>query len=125
MIRVALRWLAFAVVSVAACESPPEPSRTLLDAGLDYMTSAATRRAILERALVNPDNGYAQLRLERYTDAVWGALPEWNPRVRPVTAADLGAGSPSVDATWTALPVDETAWDEAAMPERGMRPAVL
>src|SRR5262245_3248320 len=52
--------------------------------GARYVTDAAYRRAELEASLVNPNNGYSKLRLERYTESDWGALPEWNPRASPI-----------------------------------------
>jgi cytochrome c2 len=57
-----------------------------------YLDDPAFRRAELLASLVNPDDGYAALRLQRYGLA-WEALPVWNPRVLPVTVADLGTGS--------------------------------
>ena len=54
------------------------------------MTLAARRRA-LERSLTKHDNIYSRTRLGAYgrPDLGWDLLPEWNPRVRAVTAATV------------------------------------
>jgi mono/diheme cytochrome c family protein len=46
------------------------------------------RRAVLYDSLVSKDNLYARRRLASYRDDAWDALPEWNPEVSLVRAAD-------------------------------------
>jgi mono/diheme cytochrome c family protein len=72
------------VVAVAACSSPPPPTQLQR-----YLDDAEFRRAELEASLVNPDNGYSRLRLERYGRA-WEELPVWNPNVAIPEAASAG-----------------------------------
>lgn len=73
--------------------TPPEPepwSDAWLAREADlYLGSAAHRRASLEASLVNPNNIYSKQRLASYgRDTVgWDALPEWNPRSRPIDRA--------------------------------------
>ena len=73
-----------------ACEAdlaPELPIEALsaLDAGERYLGSRATRRAVLEASLVNPENSYSLRRLNAYGLAEqgeptgWDALPLWNP----------------------------------------------
>jgi hypothetical protein len=71
-----------------AGEAPPDDPQ----AGVLYLTDPAFRRLELEASLVDPSDGYAQLRLANYGLA-WEQLPVWIPRVEPVTTADLGAAS--------------------------------
>jgi hypothetical protein len=59
-----------------------------------YLGDPSFRRAEMEASLVNPSDGYATLRLERYGRA-WETLPVWSPRVEEVTTADFGAGAES------------------------------
>ena len=61
-----------------------------------YLGDAAFRRQALEASLVNPQNTYARLRLESYTEDGWGRLPLWNPRSTPVL--ELNAEPPSPEA---------------------------
>lgn len=60
--------------------------------GPAYFTDARARRASLEASLVNPSNGYSQLRLSHYASGQsgdWDSLPVWNPPASIVTAGDL------------------------------------
>jgi mono/diheme cytochrome c family protein len=57
-----------------------------------YFTDAVARRASLVRSLVNPSNGYSQLRLLHYDTGNaedWSRLPEWNAQVDVVAADEL------------------------------------
>jgi cytochrome c5 len=63
------------------------------DAGARYLADPAFRRAELAASLVDPEDGYARLRLSSYGLA-WEKLPVWTPRVEPVTTADLGKADP-------------------------------
>ena len=54
----------------------------------------AFRRTELSLSLVNPNNGYSQLRLSHYASGDandWDRLPEWNPATEPIQAAELDA----------------------------------
>src|SRR5262245_27649353 len=78
----------------AGCSGGPaagDPPRDANDLAR-YLHDADFRRAELSASLVDPTDGYAKLRLERYGKA-WEALSVWNPRVEPITTADLGAAS--------------------------------
>ncbi len=76
---------------LAACASPP--ASTSPDP-VPYLDDASYRRAQLETSIVNPLNGYSQLRREHYatgTTGDWDLLPEWNPATDPIAAAELDA----------------------------------
>src|SRR5437870_578938 len=55
-----------------------------------FLSERAYRRAVLERSIVNPGNGYSALRLTEYATEEsgeptgWDALAEWNPPLRPL-----------------------------------------
>jgi mono/diheme cytochrome c family protein len=84
-----------ALAIVSACGTPPAPAEP--DAPSPevlYLTDAAARRAALVASLVNPENGYSQLRLAHYDtgDANdWSLLPESNPRVDVIDPSELDA----------------------------------
>lgn len=80
--------------------------------GAEFVESREFRRAVLEESLVNPANGYSQLRLANYArddgggPIAWDALPVWNPPTRPSTIDDDGAtdserSAIDVDIEWT------------------------
>jgi hypothetical protein len=56
----------------------------------------------------------------QYREDRWGALPEWNPRVRRVRPSDLGNGRPVADFTWQSLDLPEV-WDKGTLIELGAR----
>ncbi len=58
-----------------------------------YLANVRHRRRVLEASLTNPDNVYSRARLSSYAldSGGWDALPEWNPRVAPVTASTVAA----------------------------------
>jgi hypothetical protein len=108
--------------SLAACQ-PTTPLEEARAAELGYVREPARRRAALVDSLVNPDNAYSALRLARYATGKpddWDALPAWNPRVAPVTLAELdvplvpGAALPAE--AHALAPPDEATWDPAAVP---------
>jgi len=74
-----------AVRQDAPPEVPPEvpPDEDLLELGRRYLADPDYRRAVLEGALVNPANRYSELRLLRYDEETWGAMPEWKPELAP------------------------------------------
>jgi len=61
-----------------------------LERGARYVDDPGFREAALAASFVDPDNGYSTLRLARYGED-WASLAAWNPPVRPLTEADLGA----------------------------------
>lgn len=56
----------------------------LMKQGQRYINDPKFRRQVLETSLVTPSNGYSQLRLMKYTENEWGALPVRWPRVLPM-----------------------------------------
>jgi len=113
-----------AAALLAACgagsRAPSEPAATDLAA---YLDDATARRSELTASLVNPANGYSELRLGHYAtgaDGDWDRLPEWNPVVEPVSMAELGAEfdgnmALSAAASALALPDDPVHADESAL----------
>lgn len=89
--------LTLCILSLSACgqatQSEPEPELTeALTLGYRFVHERSFRREALLASLVNPQNGYSQLRLERYAlqGQGWDELKTWNPPVRPVTLDDVG-----------------------------------
>ena len=89
-----MRCVALVVVVSAACTSAPAGS------GVPYLDDRDYRRGELAASLVDPSNGYSQLRLDEYalTSGGWDALPEWNPTAFPTAGVD-----PTDDAALRAL----------------------
>ena len=98
-------FVVIALVTLAGCADTPQPLT-----GVAYLDDRAQRRSELEQTLVDPNNGYSQLRLQSYALASggWDALAEWNPAVAPL-AIDGTAGSSA------ALDVDIDPLDDAAL----------
>lgn len=119
------RWLrpmlAGAAVLVGACSgpSPMDKTETDVDRGRRYDESDTFRRDALVASLVNPENGYSRLRLERYEPGQWESLPIWDPGVRIVSEADVGGARPA--AGFAALEIDAVPWEEAPLVELGRR----
>ena len=95
--RVRLVLLALAACGPAA-PSPWEEHGPWSDAwivahGETYVTDVDARREAMEASLTNPENLYAQTRLGAYAtgEGGWDALPEWNPRVEPLTDGHVDA----------------------------------
>jgi hypothetical protein len=87
---------ALAILALAACLAGIACSASDASApsSIPYLDDATFRRGELTASLVNPANGYSQLRLAHYAigDAAdWDRLPEWNPRVEPIAASELDA----------------------------------
>ena len=61
---------------------------SLDDAAL-FVQSSEYRMDTLRESLIEPSNGYSQLRLQNY--GAWSELPEWNPIARPLLEEDIGA----------------------------------
>jgi mono/diheme cytochrome c family protein len=105
----------------------PDPSSTTgsyedrVALGARYVTDSAFRRSELEGSLVNPSNDYSRLRLEHYTDADWGSLPEWNPLASPVRVGDATAPSDAFEPAFARLEVESVPWEEQALVELGRR----
>jgi mono/diheme cytochrome c family protein len=91
-------------VVIVGCADAPGPT------GVPYLDDRAQRRAELEQILVDPANGYSELRLQNYAHSSggWDALSEWNPSVAPI-AADGSTGSSAP------LDVDIDPLDDAAL----------
>lgn len=69
-------------------------------------------------SIVNAENGYSQLRLTRYTETAWGALPEWNPRTSAMHAASREP-PPSISGGWARLAIEGVPWEREALIELG------
>ncbi len=137
-------WTA-ALALCAGCVAPGDSAgqgelARFLDAGPRFVRSRSFRRRALERSLVNPANGYSQLRLANYARGQakggradsspankhgWDALPLWNPPVRPVTTADFGrfdsAPFATSDATFAPVFDAEVPWTAQDMLRLGRR----
>ena len=104
--------LAIVLGLALACAPEPEaedPRERQVDS---YLNNPAFRREALERALVNPDNTYSQLRLDAYTEDAWGSLPIWNPRAAPISSLDTNPPSAVSLSPPIALPADGASLDE-------------
>ena len=108
-----------ALLASACGASSPSPGDPL-----PYLDDPSYRRAELVASLVDPSNDYSQLRLARYDSGGqgdWSRLPEWNPAVTPVAAAELdapGGASPDAGPTEGAaltLPSSVTSVDDPAL----------
>lgn len=121
------RWLERAawlvgLLGSASCGSGSEAAETgaepELARGVLYAGDADFRRRELEDSIVNPENAYSRLRLERYTESAWGALPEWNPRT---SGAKLRSNEPPPEdaSGWSRLPIDDVPWQVDALLELG------
>lgn len=114
----ALGLLLALVASTAACGASGAPAPwTIEDA---YLDDPRARRAELALSLVNPSNGYSQLRLLHYASGNgedWDALPEWNPPFERVMPAELDApGGAALRVTHgAALSMDIDPHDHAAL----------
>ncbi len=74
----------------AATEEPePWSDAWLLAQGERYLDDAEFRRAALEASLTDPSNVYSATRLSAYGHRTrgWDGLPEWTPRVQPISAS--------------------------------------
>lgn len=88
--------VAMALAGCAAADTAAAP-----DASLDrYVQDASFRRATLESSLVTNDNAYARLRLAKYDETHWGALPELNPETTPLTIDSAESAHPDDGAVW-------------------------
>jgi hypothetical protein len=79
------------LVALDACSSASPASQST---DLPYLVDASYRRTELVASLVNPTDGYAQLRLAHYATGLagdWERLPEWNPDVDVIAAFELDA----------------------------------
>jgi mono/diheme cytochrome c family protein len=89
------------LASLAACSAAPPPweehepwsDAWIVAHGETYVSDVDARREAMEASLTNPENLYAQARLGAYAtgEGGWDALPEWNPRVEPLTDAHVDA----------------------------------
>jgi cytochrome c553 len=113
----ARRVLFAATLLLAACGAPsaaPGEDRA-------YLQDASYRRAELAASLVNPANGYSQLRTQHYSSGApgdWDRLPEWNPSAEPIAVGELdapGGASLLVSAQASALALPDESADDAAL----------
>ena len=112
----------------AGCGSPTTTQSPSASRALQYLDDPAFRRAELEGSIVNPNNGYSRLRLDRYASgnsADWDRLPEWNPPVEPIGSAELdvaGGADPtslSPNAAQLALPERVASVEDASLLQLG------
>lgn len=117
LLRLTLRGLILAALIASGCErSAPQD---LLSLGRAYVNSPEARRAALEKSIVNSENRYSKRRLQNYTETGWGALPRWNPRVRPVLTRDIGGPVPRPDSQWRTVMPDDLPWTEKGISSLG------
>lgn len=109
-----------ALLTLVACA----PAGVDRDPTLAYLDDPAFDRAELISSLVNPSNGYSQLRLAHYaTDNAndWNRLPEWNPLAEVIGTGELdqpgGAQTSQLSnrATSLALPAWVTSEDDPTL----------
>jgi hypothetical protein len=100
------------VTLVAGCATPaPAPDDSTI--ATSYLTDRAFRRAELVAELVDPSNGYSQVRLASYAvTGGWDDFPEANPRVEPVLGGDASA---PLSSSAAALAIDIDPDDDAAL----------
>lgn len=100
-----------------------EPTEDWVALAEAYISDDAVAREALEASIIDPENGYSTLRLDRYRPDAWGALDTWNPRVKPVTVADLGGGTPPApaedDPQWQRLNLDGALESDGALTQLG------
>ena len=84
-----------------------------------YLGDAQFRRATLVASLVNPANGYSQLRLAHYatgSDGDWDRLPAWNPPVATLDADGSRRGDEyALDLSSASLTLGEAAFHRYPM----------
>ncbi len=108
-----------ALLTLVACTAPGSKNPALA-----YLEDPAFDRAELVASLVNPGNGYSQLRLAHYATneaGDWNRLPEWNPPAEVIGSGELDqpGGAQTVElssgATSLALPASVTSEDDPAL----------
>lgn len=109
---------------VARAIAPIEATDELMTSMRAYVHDPAYRRRALEESLVRRDNGYSALRLERYDEDRWGALPEHLPATATIVAGK--ANTPPTppradDPAWSSLGVEATGWSEPELRALGER----
>jgi cytochrome c5 len=127
--RTALALVGTALVAALSCSAPsPAANPGSVPDALRYLDDASFRRTELSLSLVNPSNGYSEVRLAHYAtgDANdWDRLPEWNPPVDVIGADELDASGGAVTTRLSAaaaplpLPVSVASLDDPALVELG------
>ena len=117
MLRMTIRRAFLAATLACACASGQ---------GTGYLNDASSRRATLVASLVNPNNGYSQLRLSHYATGNqddWDRLPVWNPDAEPLTASDQTRATAPLSPSATPTVIDPSAarGDADALVELGKR----
>ena len=72
-----------------------------------YLDDASFRRSELLASLVNPGNGYSQLRIAHYASGDandWDLLPEWNPPVERIVATELDSPAGASTTAFSGVP---------------------
>lgn len=128
-----MRRLLFCVLvlmpAVSACADDASPAPVTFpddptEQGQRFVEDRAYRRAILKRSLVNPDNGYSDLRLKNYAvEGRWDALQTWNPPSRPVTVEDVGTfeGAAQTPGDYRVVDLDSWSWEHDDLMRVGAR----
>ncbi len=78
-----------------------------------YVDDPSVGRRALESSIVNRDNAYSMLRLARYDEGNWGALPVFDPLTAPMLVGGGGGPVPAPafgDASWASLAPDAVCW---------------
>jgi mono/diheme cytochrome c family protein len=93
-------------------DSPADPT-DVASAMHRYVDDPEVGRKALEHSLVRHDNGYAALRLARYDEQHWGALPERDDPSMPIGVGEGGAPAkapPRTDASWATINAAAVGW---------------
>ena len=117
-----------AIVGVACGEATDETSTSdpFVALGPSFVADPSVRREALVQSLVDPTNGYAQLRLQSYGlgGSGWDVLPVANPDVRPIRTDEIGTFDDGPRAAAPFSPIfeaDTHDWSASALYELGRR----
>lgn len=117
-----------AAAATTACGSPQDAlTSTPTDVAGSmhaYVDDPAVGRRALEASIVNHENGYSALRLSRYDERHWGALPVFEPLTAPMLVGDGDTVAPAPapgDPAWTSLDPDAVGWSLEELTALGER----